>query len=468
MTSTNKITDFVSFNPKRTIKKGEAKPFVEMAALPVDSRDISEVSTRTYTGGGSRFQDGDTLFARITPCLENGKTAKASGLGDGVIAHGSTEFIVMSAKEPEYDEDFVYYLARMPEFRSYAQSRMEGTSGRQRVSWQSLAEFDFEFPEKEERKKIGSILKSLDDKIKINNRLNQTLEQIAQAIFKSWFVDFDPVKDKMAVLNTLSPWERDGVRGQQLAELAAMSAISTKDEAALKQLQVEQPDRYAELAQTAALFPSAMQESELGEIPGGWAADSFSKVASLDTTSAKPNDDPDKEWNHFSIPAFDVDQSPVKEIGSTIKSGKYKVKKSAVLSSKLNPHFPRTWWPDIDDEDNSICSTEFMQFIPNKDEHRTFMYCLITSAPFQEGISQRVTGTTGSRQRAQPTQVAAMNVVIPNNDLMDRFSQRVLPILEAKSKNIKQNNSLSALRDSLLPKLLAGEISLSTATEQAQ
>ncbi|WP_419635944.1 restriction endonuclease subunit S, partial [Thiolapillus sp.] len=262
MTSTKKITDFVSFNPKRTIKKGETKPFVEMAALPVDSRDISEIGSRTYKGGGSRFQDGDTLFARITPCLENGKTAKASGLGDGVIAHGSTEFIVLAAKEPEYDEDYVYYLARMPEFRAYAQSRMEGTSGRQRVSWRALAEFEFDFPDKEDRKEIGRILKSIDDKIQVNNQLNQTLEQIAQAIFKSWFVDFEPVKAKIAVL------EAGGTAEQ--AELAAMSVISAKDEVALQQLQAEQPDAYNELAQTAALFPAAMEESELGEIPEGW------------------------------------------------------------------------------------------------------------------------------------------------------------------------------------------------------
>lgn len=129
------ITEIVEFNPKRTIKRGTVAPFVEMAALPENSRDIERFTEREFKSGGSRFQNSDTLFARITPCLENGKTAKVNILPPNTVAHGSTEFIVMAAKQPEIDEDFIYYLARLPEFREYAQARMEGTSGRQRVSY---------------------------------------------------------------------------------------------------------------------------------------------------------------------------------------------------------------------------------------------------------------------------------------------------------------------------------------------
>ena len=118
------------------------------------------------------------------------------------------------------------------------------------------------WPDEDSLELINDLAKNLNRKIATNTQTNQTLEQIAQAIFKSWFVDFEPVKAKMAVL------EAGGTKEQ--AELAAMSAISAKDEAALKQLQAEQPDAYAELAQTAALFPSAMEELELGEIPEGW------------------------------------------------------------------------------------------------------------------------------------------------------------------------------------------------------
>jgi len=260
------IKDIVDFNPSRPLSKGKEFPFIDMASLPVNGRDINEVSNKVFNGGGAKFKNGDTLFARITPCLENGKTAKVENLPVGCIAHGSTEFIVLSAKSKD-DEDFVYYLARLPDFRSYAISRMEGTSGRQRVSWQALAEFNLRLPEKGKRKKIGKILKSLDDKIHLNNQINQTLESIAQTIFKSWFIDFDPVRAKIAA-------KQEG----KDAELAAMCAISGKSEAEVEQMAKED---FAELQATATLFPDELVESELGEVPKGWDKYSLSKMITL-------------------------------------------------------------------------------------------------------------------------------------------------------------------------------------------
>ena len=276
MSSNKTISDIIDFNPKRPIKKGEVKPFIEMSALPVDNRDVSEFGERELKGGGSKFKNGDTLFARITPCLENGKTAKVNCLNQDEHGHGSTEFIVMSAKAPEYDVDYVYYLARHPEFRAYAQSRMEGTSGRQRVAWQSLAEFEFDYPDKDIRKEAGKFLKEIDDKIALNTQTNQTLEQIAQALFKSWFVDFDPVKAKIATLESGGSVED--------AELTAMSVISSKSLDELVELKQVKPEDYKKvlmslLAQTAALFPSAMQESELGEMPERWTTSQIKNVA---------------------------------------------------------------------------------------------------------------------------------------------------------------------------------------------
>ena len=120
---------------------------------------------------------------------------------------------------------------------------------------------------------------------------------------------------------------------------------------------------------------------------------------------------------HYSIPAFDEGATPAFETGADIKSNKYKVYPTAVLSSKLNPHFPRTWIPDVQNPDAAICSTEFMQFVPLEPQHRAFIAGMITSEPFQSGIMIRVTGSTGSRQRAQPKQVAAMDVILPKSEL---------------------------------------------------
>ncbi|ELG2487997.1 restriction endonuclease subunit S, partial [Salmonella enterica subsp. enterica serovar Rissen] len=268
-----KLSDLVIFNPKRPLKKGESAAFVEMAALPENGRDINRVDEKIFTGGGSKFANKDTLFARITPCLENGKTSLVSGLSDGEVAFGSTEFIVLAAKEPEYDSDYIYYLSRLGEFRSFARSRMEGTSGRQRVAWQSLADYEYDFPDKRLRKFAGDVLKKFDDKILLNHQINQTFEQMAQALFKSWFVDFEPVKAKMAVL------EAGG--SQADVTLAAMTAISGKDADALAFFERKHPEQYAELKATAELFPSVMQGHELGEIPEGWQLNRLSNLAIL-------------------------------------------------------------------------------------------------------------------------------------------------------------------------------------------
>jgi type I restriction enzyme S subunit len=189
-----KLSDLATVNPTRKVKKGEFVPFVEMAALPLSGRDISPsaVETRIAKAAGAHFQNGDTLLARITTCLENGKTAQVNVLPDGAIGEGSTEFIVLCGHDSA-DNDFVYYLCRAPEFRNFAISRMEGTSGRQRVAWQSIANYEFELPQPEVRRAAAEVLATLDDRINNLRQSNATLEAIAAAQFKSRFVNFDGV-----------------------------------------------------------------------------------------------------------------------------------------------------------------------------------------------------------------------------------------------------------------------------------
>ena len=131
-------------------------------------------------------------MARITPCLENGKTAKVSILEDNEVGFGSTEYIVFRAIDGISDEDFIYYLVCSPIVREPAIKSMVGSSGRQRVQTDVLKNLKICVPDLETQCKIGSLLKSIDDKISLNTKINENLEQQAQAIFKSWFVDFEP------------------------------------------------------------------------------------------------------------------------------------------------------------------------------------------------------------------------------------------------------------------------------------
>ena len=131
--------------------------------------------------GGSKFCNGDTIMARITPCLENGKTAFVDVLEDGEVAFGSTEFIVMRARAGVGDPQFVYYLAISPEFRNVAIKSMVGSSGRQRVQQSVLGELELTVPPLEEQEAIGYFLAILDQKIALNDGINDNL--LAQAQF---------------------------------------------------------------------------------------------------------------------------------------------------------------------------------------------------------------------------------------------------------------------------------------------
>lgn len=441
------IKDIVNFNPSRPLSKGKEFPFIDMASLPVNGRDINEVSNKVFNGGGAKFKNGDTLFARITPCLENGKTAKVENLPVDCIAHGSTEFIVLSAKSKD-DEDFVYYLARLPDFRNYAISRMEGTSGRQRVSWQALAQFNLRLPEKSKRKKIGEILKSLDDKIHLNNKINQTLESIAQALFKSWFVDFDPVRAKIAAQQT----------GQD-PERAAMCAISGKSEAELQQMEKED---FAELQATAALFPDELVESELGEVPKGWDQYSLSKMITL-IGGGTPKRSESDYWNGdifwFSvkdvpnegevfvittqekISELGLNKSSTKllPVGTTIITARGTVGKIALVGHEMAMNQSCYGVQGI----NGV--KQFMTYyliknaveVLKKNTHGA-VFDTITQATFETVIS-----------------------IKPSIEIMDLFECKVEKIMEQIKNNLYENNSLIALRDTLLPKLLSGELDVS-------
>ena len=182
-----KFSDFVTLNPTVSLKGAEEYSFVEMKDLQ-DGNKFCFPSAKRKTSSGARFQEKDTLFARITPCLENGKICQVKGLENG-IGFGSTEFLVFRGKENVSENDFVFYLSRWEEVRRFAESNFEGTSGRQRVNKNCFDNLFLELPYYSEQIQIASILSSLDDKIDLLHRQNKTLEQLAETLFRQWFVE---------------------------------------------------------------------------------------------------------------------------------------------------------------------------------------------------------------------------------------------------------------------------------------
>ena len=172
--TTIRAADFVEFNPRLSIQKGAVATRIAMDKLQPFTKKIP-TTERAEFAGGSKFCNGDTIMARITPCLENGKTAFVDILAEGEVAFGSTEFIVMRAKAGVSDPQFIYYLATSPMFRNVAIKSMVGSSGRQRVQQGVLDELELMVPPLEEQRKIGAFLASLDQKIALNNEINDNL-----------------------------------------------------------------------------------------------------------------------------------------------------------------------------------------------------------------------------------------------------------------------------------------------------
>ena len=186
---TTTIGEFIDFNPSEKLQKNKIAKKIPMDKLGTFERKIKGFVFTEYQSG-PKFRNNDTLVAKITPCLENGKTAFVNILDNEEVAFGSSEFIVLRNNKLS-DAKFIYYLARSPYFREKAISCMEGTSGRKRVNETALKHLNIKVPPIETQQKIAKILSDIDDKIEVLHQINDNLAELAKTIYDYWFVQFD-------------------------------------------------------------------------------------------------------------------------------------------------------------------------------------------------------------------------------------------------------------------------------------
>ena len=199
---TIRAADFMEFNPRMNLKKGTIATKISMDKLQPYTKKIPETEQAEFSGG-TKFSNSDTIMARITPCLENGKTAFVDCLNKDEVVFGSTEFIVLRAKPGVSDAQFVYYLATSPEFRQVAIKSMVGSSGRQRVQQPVLENLELVVPELPKQKRIGGFLAAIDDKIALNAKINDNLYAQVKAIFSENFLNLDFLPDGWKTGNLL-------------------------------------------------------------------------------------------------------------------------------------------------------------------------------------------------------------------------------------------------------------------------
>ena len=337
-----------------------------------------------------KFRAGDILFGKLRPYFR--KVVRPSF--DGVC---STDIWVVRAK-PGFDQSFLFYFLANKSFIDECNSSSSGTR-MPRADWNHLSETLWELPTLPEQKRIAEILSALDDKIELNRQTNVTLEAIAQAIFKEWFVDFN------------------------------------------------YPGATGELVDTP-----------LGPIPKGWQVGCLKDIVELANETISPGKLPDTLFSHYSIPAFDSGRIPLEELGSSILSNKFIVKRNSVLVSKLNPRFPRIWPIKNVVQTTSICSTEFQVLLPKKYYYHSFVYNLFYQNFMVETMKSMVSGTSSSHQRVDPKFLLKISIILPTDDIVCDYENIVGDYLTFIENNIQEAVNLRTIRDNLLLNLMNGEI----------
>lgn len=427
-----KLGEFAEINPKVPLKSGNSYSFVEMKDLE-SSKKYTRPSTSRTLKGGSKFANGDTLFARITPCLENGKICQVIGLENGE-GFGSTEFLVFRGKENISDSDFVYYLTRSNGIRETAVQMMTGTSGRQRVEKSALAELEIIAPDLPTQRRIASILSSLDDKIELNNAINKNLEELAQTLFKCWFVDFNfPMTSEYA-----ASIGKPELEGQPYKENGG-----------------------------------EMVESELGIIPKGWEVgqlyEYFDVSRGLSYKGSGLTDSKNGVPMHNLNSVYEG--GGYKYEGIKYYNGEFKERHVTqpgdiiVTNTEQGHKFLLIGCPAIVPGyfgEIGIFSQHIYRVRPlNLNSlSNQFLYYLLLQPNIRDQVVGCTNGTTVNMLSIDGLRIPKF--IVPSLQLSRLFSNILIDFWNERENYYKENIKLSELRDNLLPKLISGQIEIKT------
>lgn len=408
------FSEVIEVNPKRDLKKGQFTKFVSMADVIPFQRNISNFVYKEFKGG-SKFKNGDTLFARITPCLENGKTAFVDILNDNEVGFGSTEFIVLSGKKGKTDNEFVYYLSRSPEIRSIAIKSMTGTSGRQRVENDVFDKIIINLPPLPEQRAIAKILSDLDAKIELNQQMNKTLEEIGRAIFKEWFINFNFPNEEG------KPYKSSG--GEMVYN---------------EELRKEIPKGWR-----VGRLGDYIKDIESGSRPkGGSTEDGIPSIGAE---------------NILGLGLYDYSSTKYipKEFYETMKQGK--IKDFDVLFYKDGAKLGRTSIFGLGFPFENCCINEHVFIIRvKKPLNQIYLYFWSDLKSVKDDIINL--NTNSAQPGITKEGVKSLIILVPDEEILEKFETINKQFVVRIFKNCLQSLTLSSIRDLLLPKLMSGKI----------
>ena len=369
-------------NDKISIIDVNENTYISTENMLPNKAGIMQATSLPSTMQVKYYKKSDVLVSNIRPYFKKIWIAEHDG-------GCSNDVLVFRAKET-VNPYYLFYVLSCDDFFEYAMATSKGTK-MPRGDKNALLEYEIPEHSYVEQVKIENVLRSIDDKIDINNKINNNLEQQAQILYKAWFLDFEPFG---------------------------------------------------------------------GVMPKNWTLSTLGNVATIKTRSFSPTKNPSVILEHYSIPAYDEKHYPVFETAEGVKSNKYILTSASVMISKLNPNTKRIWRPLCLSE-NPVCSTEFIIYEAKNPDYKDFVYSIIDSTPFSDYLCAYTTGSTNSRQRATPSVTLDFPIVVADDAIIKNFCGLVTPMYDHIATNICENQQLAALRDSLLPRLMSGEIDVS-------
>lgn len=340
--------------------------------------DAGALPSAQYT---QQYIKDDILVSNIRPYFKKIWMADDDG--------GCSNDVLVFRADRGCDSTFLYYILANDAFFNYASATSKGTK-MPRGDKTAIMQYKVPCLNYETQLRIGKLLRSIDDRIAVNKKINDNLEQQAQAIYHERF-------------ETVSP----------------------------------------------------------NDLPSDWRIVTLGEVATISNKSFNPLKEPEILLEHYSIPAFDEARFPVFELSTSIKSNKFIIDASCFMISKLNPTTKRVWKPYCL-TGNAVCSTEFIVYKAKDQSITDFLYSVIDSGSFSDFMCSHVTGSTGSRQRTTPSDTLSYELILPSEDELAEFQSLVSPMYAQMRINAIESDKLKRLRDSLLPKLMSGEIDVSS------
>lgn len=403
----------ISYRSKDYCSKNEGYIFINLKCVARNGGFRNE-GIKYYKGELNEDQFvnvGDILIAN-TDLTQNreiiGSPVRVPNLSNGRKICISLDLSKLEVTSKKLDGDFLYYYLMSSKARHFMIANGNGTTV-VHLSTKTVPNMIIPLPEIEEQKKIAKLLSNLDKKIEANNKLNNYLEKSTKLLFKRWFIDFEFPNEKG------KPYK------------------SSNEE---------------------MIYSDKIER----EIPKYWEVVKLRDLVTHLKNSINPSTEPNVIYDHYSIPAYDLNKVPIREEGRFILSNKYTVKSNSILISKLNPRIPRVWAIIRIGDNPAVCSTEFQVIIPKNKGDYGFVYSLVVSDYFKQHMINCVTGTSSSHQRVRPKDILNIDVIVPTDPIFMKFNLVMNHVLLKIYNNINSNLQLEEIKRVLIDKLVTGKI----------